>query len=156
MKRREFIALLGSAAISSVSWPLAAHAQQMMTIGYFSSQSSAWDAALRNGAMREEVAGRLVNSVEGHQRLVQVFYGQFLGRAADAFGLDQFVNALERLDRDVHGLGIAARREPSPERRGGHRDQRRDADDPARPAQRRHRIGRAQTLDVEGQAHEHE
>ena len=28
MKRREFVALLGNAAISSISWPLAARAQQ--------------------------------------------------------------------------------------------------------------------------------
>jgi putative tryptophan/tyrosine transport system substrate-binding protein len=56
MKRREFVALLGSAAISSVSWPLAARAQQAMPVmGYFSSQSASWDAA-RLAALRQSLA----------------------------------------------------------------------------------------------------
>jgi len=51
VNRREFIALIGGAAASALLWPLAARAQQMPLIGYFSSQSQEYDgprlAALR-------------------------------------------------------------------------------------------------------------
>ena len=56
MKRREFVALLGNAAISSISWPLAARAQQAIQVmGHFSSQSASADAA-RLAALRKSLA----------------------------------------------------------------------------------------------------
>jgi hypothetical protein len=63
---------------------------------------------------------------------------------------------LQRLDRHVARLGIAARGVAAPDRRGQDRHERRDADDPSRPAQGRGRLQRADALDVKGQAHEHE
>ncbi|HZD29572.1 MAG TPA: ABC transporter substrate binding protein, partial [Xanthobacteraceae bacterium] len=56
MKRREFISLLGGAATApSLLWPRAARAQQVPMLGYFSSQSSNWDAA-RLSALRQSLA----------------------------------------------------------------------------------------------------
>jgi putative tryptophan/tyrosine transport system substrate-binding protein len=54
LTRREFITLLGSGA-SAAAWPLAARAQQMPVLGYFSSQSSNWDAP-RLAALRQSLA----------------------------------------------------------------------------------------------------
>jgi ABC-type uncharacterized transport system substrate-binding protein len=49
--RRAFVALLGGATV----WPLAARAQQAPVLGYFSSQSSNWDAP-RLSALRQSLA----------------------------------------------------------------------------------------------------
>src|SRR5215470_869367 len=51
MRRRDFIAVLGGAA----SWPIAASAQRMRVIAYFSSQSARVDAG-RSGALRQSLA----------------------------------------------------------------------------------------------------
>jgi putative ABC transport system substrate-binding protein len=60
MKRREFMSLLGG--VAAATWPLAARAQQVTTIGYFSSQSASWDAA-RLAALRQSLA--VAGYVEG-------------------------------------------------------------------------------------------
>jgi hypothetical protein len=51
MNRRMVITLLGGAVV----WPLAARAQPVTTIGYFSSQSAIWDAP-RIAALRQSLA----------------------------------------------------------------------------------------------------
>jgi ABC-type uncharacterized transport system substrate-binding protein len=56
VKRREFISLLGGvAAEPSLLWPLAARAQQMPVMAYFSSQSASADAG-RVAALRQSLA----------------------------------------------------------------------------------------------------
>src|SRR5262249_50380083 len=53
-----------------------------------------WLGRLSQGASRAQVALEIEGSVEYRTVVVQGLYGQFLGRAADAFGLNTFVTFL--------------------------------------------------------------
>lgn len=53
MKRREFIGLVGGGAVASVSWPLAAHAQQRMLVVGWLSTISAGDRVHHTEAFRQ-------------------------------------------------------------------------------------------------------
>jgi hypothetical protein len=56
--------------------------------------ASAWGAALAGGLSRTAVAQALLTSREADQELVSDYYQEFLGRTADAGGLNSFVDAL--------------------------------------------------------------
>ena len=91
MKRREFITLLGGAA---VAWPLAARAQQKLpTIGFLGS-TARWTESPRDAALLERL--RELGWIEG--RNIQFIYRWSAGDAAHA---RRFANELLDLRSDV-------------------------------------------------------
>ncbi len=60
----------------------------------------AYKRALAGGAPRTALVAAVVTSMEYRQKLVQGFYGRYLGRAADSGGLAGYVALLQRGGRD--------------------------------------------------------
>ncbi len=98
MRRREFIAALGGAAASSVSWPIAARAQLgervrrigvLMAYGESDREGRTWVAAFREGLQR-------LGWTEGHNIRIDTRWG-----AADVVSMQRFAKELIALQPDL-------------------------------------------------------
>src|SRR4051812_27021737 len=108
MNRRDFITLIGGAAVSSVSCSVAARAQQAATIGFLSGRSPAESAAVLN-AFRQGL--RETGHVEGRTpaieyRWAEGRYDRLPALAADLVG--HRVAAIAATGGSVSGLAAKA------------------------------------------------